>query len=170
MPIPALLGGLGTALGSGALNFLGARSRTRQDEDLRRQLEALFTPERLSGDATALFNTLRRSPIYGNMRNRAMLGASSLSNSLQSSFARSGLDRSGVAALSMPIAQHSVLGGLNQIDADLFMQALQLAQSNLGARAGIIKGTAGPGVGALTAGGTLESLLPLLYSMMSKQR
>lgn len=159
-----------TALGTGALNWLGASSRSRQDADLRKQLEALFTPERLSGDATALFNTLRRSPIYGNMRNRAMLGASSLSNRLQSSFARSGLDRSGVAALSLPIAQHSVIGGLNDIDAELFMQALQLAQSNLGARAGIIRGTHGPGTGALAAGGTLESLLPLLYSMLGKQR
>lgn len=155
-----------TALGSGALNFLGARSQTQQMDRLRRELEALFTPERLSGDAMTLFRTLQKSPVYGQMRNRAMMGATSLSNSLQRSFARSGLDRSGVAAASLPIAQHSVLGGLNDIDAQLFMQALGLAQSNLGARAGIIRGTSGPGTGALAAGGTLESLMPLLYMMM----
>lgn len=167
MSIPLLA--MGAATGTSALmNWFGANSATRRRKDLQRQLMELLSPERLGKEAGGLFDIIRSSPMYTGMRRNAMIGASSLGNQLQTSFAQRGLSRSGIAGLAEPIARSSFQGQFANIDATMFAKALSEARQNLTDRANILKGTSGPGTGEQWAGSTLESLMPLLLAYFSQ--
>jgi hypothetical protein len=122
----------------------------------------LLSPEKLSGETNMLFDLFRRSPMYTGLRTSAMEGSQQLGNQLQTSFARRGLSSSGIAGASIPIARASHLRGFQDIDAQLFMQALKQARESLSGRAGVLSSTSGPSGGQLALGNTMQSIMPML--------
>lgn len=166
MPLPLLPIAVG---GSALLNWFGANSANQHNKNLQRQLMELLSPERLGKEANSLFDVIRSSPMYTGLRRNAMVGASALGNQLQTSFARRGLGRSGLAGIAEPLARSSFQGQFADIDATLFAKALAEARSSLEQRANILRGTDMRSTGALTAGGTLESLMPLLLKYFESQ-
>lgn len=161
MPGPLAVAGI-TMGASALMNWLGGSAEAGRRQKLQQQLLDLLSPEKLSGETNTIFDLFRKSPMYSGLRTSAMEGSAQLGNQLQTSFARRGLSQSGIAGASLPIARASHLGGFRDIDAQLFMQALQQARQNLSGRAGVLSGTSGPGAGQLTAGNTLQSMMPFL--------
>jgi len=159
--VPAAIGA-GSFLG----NLLGGRQQQgMQERDLQRLL-ALFQPGAISGDTNQLFDAFRSSPMYSGLRNRAMVGASSLGNQLQTSFARRGLSSSGIAGAAIPIARSSFQQGFQEIDADLWSKALSAIMQGRSAQAGALSGFKSFSPGGQAFGKTLEVLMPYFLSMM----
>ena len=167
MPGPFVLGGI--AAGSALLNMLAGHAEAGRREQLRKQLMELFSSSNLSNETNSLFDLLRSSPMYTGLRTRAMEGANTLAGQLQTSFARSGLSRSGIAATALPIARSSFTSDFQNIDADLFMKALSQARDLISSRASALTGTAGPSGTQLGIGNTLQSIMPLMLQYFGGQ-
>lgn len=161
--LPVVMGG------SALLNFLGGKSQAGQQSLLREQLMQLFSTQNLGNETNNMFDLFRSSPMYTGLRGRAMESSSRLGGQLQTSYARAGLGRSGMAATALPIARASHIGSFQNIDMELFIKALEQARASIGARAGALTGTSGPSAMALGAGGTLQSLMPILLQLLSKR-
>jgi hypothetical protein len=125
-------------------------------------LMELFSTESLTGETNKLFGLFQKSPMYSGLRTQAMESSARLGGQLQTSFARRGLGRSGIAATALPIARASHIRGFQDIDANLFMQALSQAREGLSARANVLTGTSGPSAGQLGIGNTLQSMMPFV--------
>jgi hypothetical protein len=165
MPGPLAVAGI-AAGGSALLNMFSGNAAAGRMTKLRQQLMELFSTQRLGSETNDLYSLFKSSPMYAGLRSRAMEGASTLGGQLQTSFARAGLGRTGIAATALPLARSSFTRGFQDIDANLFVQALQQARQMLTSRAGALQGTAGPSGTELGLGNTMQSIMPLLLMLM----
>ena len=161
--VPLLVGGTLLA------NYLGARSKESLRKRQIAELMAMLDPSKLGAEANTIFDMLRASPMYSGLRNRAMVGASTLSNQLQNSFAMRGLNTSGLAAATLPMARSSFQSSFNDIDMGLFQDALKTAMANIQQRIAIKSGSQPISPMGTAFGNTLEASLPMIYSWLSKR-
>jgi hypothetical protein len=149
------------------MNRLGAGASNAREQQFRDMLMKLLSPESLGNESNAIFDILKRSPMYSTLMAQAIGGTNSLSNSLSSSFARRGLGTSGIAAVAQPLAASSFGNTMMGINSDLFMKAMSLARENLNSRADYLS-KAGPitSVGAGTLGRTLSDMTPQIYDWL----
>lgn len=164
-PIAAF--GLMSLLSSG-LNRIGAGSEVGRREALRKALMDIFSTGALSNDTNDIFGMMQRSPAYSGARNSALVQSSALANAMQTSFARRGLSTSGIAGMALPAARSSFGQTFANIDTDMFTKALSMARENQMTRGKILTDTWGPSTGQLTAGNTINSMMPYLFTLMQK--
>jgi len=161
--------GIDDILGLG-VNFLsgriGAGAEHGARTDLARKLQALYSPDNVGKLSNQYMDIFKRSPAYAGARNQSMMGAQSLGNRMNASFARRGLSNSGLAGVATPLAQSSYTNNFAKIDSEMFASALKAAMGNLDEQASAIKGGAGPGIGAGTWGRFLDSSGAQLTDML----
>ncbi len=167
--MPGPLAYAGVAAGSALLNMLAGNAAGDRQNKLRAELMRLFSTSNLQNETDSAFKVMQSSPMYSALRNRAMSSSAGLANQLQSSFARAGLSRSGIAATALPIAKASHIGKFQDIDMEMFTQALQQARQLISQRAAVLQGTSGPSGMEMGIGNTLQSIMPMLLAMLSKQ-
>lgn len=152
------------------LSRLGAGAEHGRYSALQRSINDLLSPARLTSETQSLFDAIRRSPFYSNLQSQSIAGTNTLSNNLQRSFAMRGLNTSGLAATTLPLARSSIGPMLGGIDADLFSKALSAARANLGERANWLEKTGtGQSIGGLTVGNFLRDYGPALRDMIFKK-
>jgi hypothetical protein len=152
--------------GSALLNMFAGNAAAGRMEKLREQLMEMLSSRNLGAETNDIFGMMRNSPMYTGLRTRAMEGSSALAGQLQTSYARRGLSNTGLAATALPIARSGFTRNFQDIDANMFAQALQMARSLIGARAGVLQGTSGPSGTELGIGNTLQSIMPLLLMLL----
>jgi len=157
-----------TAIGL-AGNVWGQYEQERQRKKLLAQIMAMMEPGRLGGEADEIFQMLKRSPLFTGMRTNALESANMLGNRMQTNFARSGLNTSGIAAMALPAARSSFQQNFNEIDMGLFSKALSAAMGNRDKRISAL-GDFGMGKDPLAVGTgmTLDALAPYLRSLMTR--
>lgn len=159
----------GISGGAGALSgYFSGAAEDRRRKQLMRKLMELLSTESLGRETTAQYNMMRSGPMALGARRMAMQNSSALGNRIQTNFARSGLGRSGVAAMSIPMARSSFAPALMDIDASLYSQALSGARNTIGQRIDALRGGYGPSGGQSAWAGGLESLMPLLMEYFKK--
>jgi hypothetical protein len=116
--------------------YLGHRMNQGMDQKNLQRLLQLSSPEFIGQGANQFMDIFQRSPMYSQMRNRAMMGANQLGNQLQTSYARAGLGSSALGQTATQIGRSSILGRFDDVDMNLFQQALAQSFGRSGAMAG----------------------------------
>ena len=156
--ISALINALASRIGAGAAHG-GAKN-------LQDYLMRLFSPEGIASDTSTLAAGLRRDPSYAANKSLAMSNSASLAGLFKTNFARAGLDTSGIAQIATPLAGTSFVSNFANIDMDLLKQALSAVMQSRGQRNPLLAGTMAPSIGAGTAGGMIEGMLPILQQYL----
>lgn len=165
MPVPLAVQA-GIALAPTAFSAFGEDPQER----LRRELAAIFSPERLGQFAQQHFKTITGGPGYTMARNYAIAGSNTMKNSLTRSLEARGLGTTGIASIASAAADSSLGLNLGRIDASAYDQSLDLARdSQRGAAAALTAAPYGTSRFAASFGRGLEAFMPILRDYLSKR-
>lgn len=129
-PFMPIIGGAMTLGGA----LLGRHERPTIDPEM---MKMLFGPQALGQESNDIFSILRNSPVFSQMMNSASMQGTALGNSIRGRVAASGAGGSGIGAFASAAGRGYGNTMQRSSLADLFMRALTMANTNVGARQNI---------------------------------